>query len=71
MRILYLSQYVPPESGAIQARAYDMAKALVAAGHEVTMICEFHNHPSGRITARNRGRLYQRDRGDGIDIIRV
>jgi hypothetical protein len=32
MRILYLSQYFPPEIGATQTRAYEMAKGLVRSG---------------------------------------
>lgn len=71
MRILYLSQYFPPENGATQARAHDMAKALAAAGHSVTVICEFPNHPSGRMPARYRGRVYEKTTLDGIEVIRV
>ena len=29
MRILYLSQYFPPEVGATQTRAYEMAQGLL------------------------------------------
>ncbi len=36
MRILYLSQYFPPEVGATQTRAYEMATGLIRAGHHVT-----------------------------------
>lgn len=35
MRILYLSQYFPPEVGATQTRAHEMARGLVKAGHQV------------------------------------
>ena len=45
MRILYLSQYFPPEVGATQTRAYEMARYLVSAGHQVTMLTEVPNHP--------------------------
>ena len=71
MRILYLSQYFPPEAGATQTRAHEMGRALVQAGNSVTMITEFPNHPSGVIPARYRGKLYERDQMDGIDVIRV
>ena len=71
MRILYLSQYFPPENGATQERACDQARALVAAGHEVTVICEFPNHPSGRIPPSYRGRLFERSTLEGSDVIRV
>ena len=38
MRILYLSQYFPPEVGATQTRAYEMARGLAEAGHQVTLL---------------------------------
>jgi glycosyltransferase involved in cell wall biosynthesis len=71
MRILYLSQYFFPEVGATQIRAYEMAYHWVQMGHQVTMLCEFPNHPSGIIPAEYRGKLLQRDQLDGIDIYRV
>jgi glycosyltransferase involved in cell wall biosynthesis len=71
MRILYLSQYFPPEVGATQTRAYEMARGLVEADHAVTMIAEFPNHPSGIIPTNYKGKLYERANLDGIDVIRV
>jgi len=71
MRILYLSQYFPPEVGATQTRAYEMARYLVSAGHHVTMLTEVPNHPSGIIPPQYRGKLWERSDLDGIDVIRV
>ncbi len=71
MRILYLSQYFPPEVGATQTRAYEMARYLVSAGHQVTMLTEVPNHPSGIIPPEYRGNAYERVSLDGIDVIRV
>jgi len=71
MRILYLSQYFPPEVGATQTRAYEMAQGLLAAGHHVTMLTEVPNHPSGVIPPEYRGRLYDRADLNGIDVLRV
>jgi glycosyltransferase involved in cell wall biosynthesis len=71
MNILYLSQYFPPEAGATQTRAYEMARNWVRQGHVVTMLTEFPNHPSGIIPPDYRGKLYERDVLDGIDVIRV
>ena len=71
MRILYLSQYFPPEVGATQTRAHEMARYLVAQGHQVTVIGEIPNHPKGIIPPEYRGKLYERARLDGIDVIRV
>ncbi len=71
MRILYLSQYFPPEVGATQTRAYEMARGLVARGHHVTMLTEVPNHPSGIIPPAYRGKLWERCPLDGIDVIRL
>ncbi|HEC36126.1 MAG TPA: glycosyltransferase WbuB [Anaerolineae bacterium] len=71
MRVLYLSQYFPPEVGATQTRAYEMATGLIRAGHQVTMLAEVPNHPEGIIRPEYRGRFWTRETLDGIDVIRV
>ncbi|HEC33773.1 MAG TPA: glycosyltransferase WbuB, partial [Chloroflexi bacterium] len=71
MRVLYLSQYFPPEVGATQTRAYEMATGLIRAGHQVTMLTEVPNHPEGIIRPEYRGRFWTRETLDGIDVIRV
>jgi len=71
VRILYLSQYFPPEAGATQSRAYEMAANFVQLGHQVTVLAEFPNHPSGIIPPEYKGRLYERAELDGVDVIRV
>lgn len=71
MHILYLSQYFPPEVGATQTRAYEMARGLVAAGHRVTMLTEVPNHPSGIVPPHYRGKWVEHSTLDGIDVLRV
>jgi colanic acid biosynthesis glycosyl transferase WcaI len=71
MRILYLSQYFPPEAGATQTRSYEMASAWVRLGHYVTMLAEFPNHPSGIIPSTYKGKIYEHDDLHGIEVIRV
>jgi colanic acid biosynthesis glycosyl transferase WcaI len=71
MRVLYLSQYFPPEVGATQTRAYEMATGLIQVGHQVTMLTEVPNHPEGIIRPAYRGRFWVREELDGIDVIRV
>ena len=68
MKILYFHQHfqVPTQAGA--TRSYEMAKALIAAGHQVTMVC-------GEIANLNLSQTKQRYiyRGDvdGIDVIQI
>jgi glycosyltransferase involved in cell wall biosynthesis len=39
MRVLYCHQHFSTPSGSTGTRSYEMARALVAAGHEVVMVC--------------------------------
>lgn len=39
MRILYIHQYFGTPAGSSGTRSYEMARKLIQAGHEVTMIC--------------------------------
>lgn len=71
MRILYLSQYFPPEAGATQTRAYEMARNFVRLGHSVTMLTEIPNHPSGLVPPAYRKKIYEHSFLDGIDVRRV
>lgn len=71
MRILYFTQYYPPEVGATQTRAHEMAAFLTEQGHHVTIITEVPNHPSGIIPPDYRGRLSERKLEDGIDVLRL
>ncbi len=71
MRILYLSQYFPPEVGATQSRAIEMASNLVKLGHTVTVITEMPNHPQGITHPDYRGKFFLREWLDGIEVIRI
>ena len=68
MRILYLSQYFPPENGATQVRAFEMASRLVKLGHEVTVIANVPNHPKGVIHPDFKKVWYKREDMAGIDV---
>jgi glycosyltransferase involved in cell wall biosynthesis len=71
MRILLLSQYYPPETGATGIRAETFAKGLAEAGHEVTVVAEIPNHPAGVVPPEWRGRIFDRRRENGFEVIRV
>jgi colanic acid biosynthesis glycosyl transferase WcaI len=71
VRILYFSQYFPPEVGATQTRAWEMSRYLAGQGHYVTVVTEVPNHPSGIIAPRYRGKLMRRSREEGVDVMRL
>lgn len=47
MRILLISQYFFPETGATSNRVYSLAKKFQEEGHDVRVIAEKSNHPEG------------------------
>ncbi len=59
MKILYVSQYFPPEMGAPSARAAELARHWAEAGHEVSVLTGFPNHPTGLVPEEWRPRLHR------------
>jgi colanic acid biosynthesis glycosyl transferase WcaI len=74
MKILYVSQYFPPEMGAPAARAAELSRHWAAAGHEATVLTGFPNHPTGVVPPEYRGkfrRLVVRETTDGVNVVRT
>jgi colanic acid biosynthesis glycosyl transferase WcaI len=74
MKILYISQYFPPEMGAPAARAAELSRHWADAGHDVTVLTGFPNHPTGVIPAEYRARFRQftvREQINGANIVRT
>jgi glycosyltransferase involved in cell wall biosynthesis len=71
VRILYLSQYFPPEMGAPAARVYELAREWVRRGHAVTVLTAFAHHPTGVKAPADRGVITRRESVDGIDVVRT
>ena len=49
MKILFISQYYPPEMGALASRASELCRIWSEMGNEVTVLTGFPNYPSGII----------------------
>lgn len=71
MRVLYVSQYFPPEMGAPSARVHELSREWVRAGHQVTVLTAFPHHPTGVKRREDRGVLERRETVDGIDVLRT
>jgi hypothetical protein len=50
MHILYYHQYFSTPDGATGTRSYEMARRLIARGHEVTMVCGSTDVANTRLT---------------------
>jgi colanic acid biosynthesis glycosyl transferase WcaI len=57
VKILYISQYFPPEMGAPAARASELASHWAQSGHQVSVLTGFPNHPTGVVPPEWRPRL--------------
>ncbi len=71
MRILYISQYYHPETGATTNRTEAIAKAMLESGHRVTILSEMPNHPQGVIFPAYKGRFLCHESVDGIPVIHL
>ena len=71
MRVLFLTQYFPPETGAAPARARHFARALERAGHEVRVVTGLPNHPSGVVQPAYQRVRRASERAGGVAIERV
>jgi len=74
VKILYVSQYFPPEMGAPAARAAELAQHWAQVGHQVSVLTGFPNHPTGVVPEEWRPRLRRliyREKVNGVDLFRT
>ncbi|MGH9504295.1 MAG: glycosyltransferase family 4 protein [Terriglobales bacterium] len=74
MKILYVSQYFPPEMGAPAARVAELSCYWAQQRHEVTVLTGFPNHPTGIVPPEYRRkflRLVAREQTDGVNVVRT
>ncbi len=70
MRLLLLTQYYPPETGAAPLRARHFAENLAKNGHDVTVVTGMPNHPSGEKHPGYRRRVFAREELNGVRVVR-
>ncbi len=71
MRIVILTQYFPPETGAPQNRLMSLARALQRFGADVSVLTAMPNYPAMTIHPGYRGRWTKHERIDGIPVDRA
>lgn len=70
MKFIYFHQHFSTPEGAVGVRSYQMAKALIARGHQVTMVCgRYEGASSGLEAPFKNGRC--RGFSDGIEVIEL
>ena len=68
MRLLYFHQHFGTPQGSSGTRSYEFSRALIARGHQVTVICGAHKQ-SGLQLPYDAARDWYRGSVDGIDVI--
>jgi len=68
VRVLYFHQHFATPRGAAGTRSYEFARALIARGHQVTVVCGAHAL-SGLDLPYDDARGWHRGEVDGIDVI--
>ena len=71
MRILIVTHYFPPETGAPQARLSALAASWAADGDDVTVLTGMPNHPTGVLPASYRRAVRRRELADGYRVVRT
>ncbi len=69
IRVLILTQYFPPETGAAQARLFELGSWLVRQGFDVEVVTALPNYPQGRIYDGYRGKLYAVEQAGGMRVV--
>ncbi|HXC05958.1 MAG TPA: glycosyltransferase family 4 protein, partial [Bacteroidia bacterium] len=70
MRILILTQYFPPETGAPQNRLFALARRLREQGVDVTVLTAMPNYPQMEIAEGYRGKKFVYEEIKGIPVYR-
>ena len=71
MRILIVTSWFEPDSGAASARFSQLAHRLAASGHEVTVLAPMPHHPQGRIARGYRGAWTRQEWRGLVRVVRV
>ena len=71
LHVALLSQYYQPEQIGPAIWLKELASDLVAAGHRVTVLTGFPNHPNGVVPPPYRHRLFQKENLDGTEVLRT
>jgi len=71
MRVLIVTHYFPPETGAPQARLSALAATWAADGDEVTVLTGMPNHPTGVLPPAYRRAVLRRELADGYRVVRT
>lgn len=70
-RIVFLSQYYPPEMGAPQSRLFETINGLRSLGWDVMVVTAMPNYPTGKIFTAYRYKLWYTEQQENVSIFRT
>ncbi len=70
MRILFITQYFPPETGAPQNRLFGLAKQLAGNGVNIVVLTAMPNYPAMKIHKGYEGKFFVKENIDSIQVFR-
>ncbi len=70
MKILFLTQYFPPETGAPQNRIHSLANYLSELGAEISILTAMPNYPKNEIQKEYRGKYFIKEQDGKLSIYR-
>jgi glycosyltransferase involved in cell wall biosynthesis len=71
VRILFVTDFFPPETNAAASRVFERARYWVRWGHEVTVLTSAPNFPMGKLYDGYRNRWLQEEQVEGMRVVRV
>jgi len=69
MDILIVTQYFPPERGAVR-RLYEFARFFAGQGHKVSVMTAIPNYPDGIVPPKYRGKFFFEEEMEGVRVYR-
>lgn len=70
MKLLFLTQYFPPETGAPQNRLHSLAGYMADWGAEVSVLTAMPNYPKMEVAAEYKGKCYKKETDNNLTIYR-
>jgi colanic acid biosynthesis glycosyl transferase WcaI len=71
LHVQIIAQYFKPETVGSGVWIHQLATDLVGLGHQVSVVTSFPNYPERVVFEGYRGRMFMRERMDGVDIVRT
>jgi colanic acid biosynthesis glycosyl transferase WcaI len=71
LRVVVISHGFPPDMGGAANRAWNIARAMQAGGHEVVVVAAYPYYPHGKVSRKYRGRLFAKESFEGFEVVRV